>query len=82
MVLASNPNQFDSETITVSVDEDNHLVMSRTGTSFWKVYSKDSGVAPAGLLYPFGSIANVLGLSSTVAIPMSTASDTFLSPVN
>ena len=69
-------------TVTVTVDDNNHLVVGRPGNTFWKFYGKDSGVAPTlGLVYPFRSLADVLGVSSTVFIPAD-SSVTFPSPVN
>jgi len=68
---------------TVSLNENNHLVLSRTGTEDFKFYEKSSGIEPAYIGYPFVSLADVLGVSSRVVITSAlNTSVTFPSPVN
>ena len=81
--LAAFLNTVHGNVFTATLNDSNHIVLSRTDSVRYTFYEQSSGIEITNTAnFPFVSLADVFGVSSRVVMNTSTASVTFPSPVN
>jgi hypothetical protein len=81
--LATYLNSVHGNAFTPTLNDSNHIALSRTDNVRYTFYEHSSGIATTNTdNYPFISLADVFGVSSRVVMGTSTAFVTFPSPVN
>ena len=81
--LATYLNIVHGNVFTATLNDSNHIVLSRTDSVRYTFHAHSSGIATTNTdNHPFISLADVFGVSSQVNMGTSTASVTFPSPVN